>query len=104
MIFTILFTAELVFNMVSHWFKRFFENGYNIIDLIAISFSLAALGPLNVNFSVLRLIRACRVIRVFGRFKSLKAIISALAASLIPVVNAFVILMLLIAICKSPSY
>ena len=100
LILTLVFTAELLFNMYSHWFSLFFHSGYNVVDLIAITLSLIALGPLNINFSVLRLIRACRVVRIFGRFKSLKAIISALAASLIPVLNAFVILLLLMAICE----
>ena len=102
LILTLLFTAELVFNMYSHWFLLFFKNGYNFIDLISISLSIVALFPqvLNVNFSVLRLVRACRVVRIFGRFKSLQAIIAALGASLVPVLNAFVILLLLMAICE----
>ncbi len=74
-------------------------SGYNLVDVVSVTLSLIALGPLDVNFAVLRLIRACRVVRLFGRFKSIRGIISALAASIVPVINAFVIMFLIVAIC-----
>ena len=42
--------------------------------------------------SVFRLLRAFRIIRIFGRLRSIRSIINALAASLIPVMNAFFIM------------
>ena len=50
--------------------------------------------------SVVRLMRAFRVIRLFGRFKSLKKTVSALLSSLIPVTNAFIIIFVISSICK----
>jgi hypothetical protein len=49
----------------------------------------------------------CRVIRLFGRIKALKNILTALTASIVPVLNAFLIMLVIAAICEfsaaSPS-
>ncbi len=36
---------------------------YNVVDTVIIALSLAALGPLNLPISVMRIIRAFRVVR-----------------------------------------
>jgi hypothetical protein len=41
-----------------------------------------------------------RVVRLFGRIKSLKKIISALSASVVPVLNAFLVLLVVACICE----
>ena len=97
---TCLFTAELMLNMYAHWFRLFFTSYYNLVDLVIISLSLAALGPINLPISVLRVIRAFRVIRIFGRLSALRNIVAALSASLIPVLNSFLIVLLFISICE----
>jgi len=43
----------------------------------------------------LRILRAFRVMRLFGRLQSLRQIIAALTQSIIPVLNAFLIMMLI---------
>ncbi len=50
--------------------------------------------------SVIRLIRSFRVVRLLSRFKALREIISALLESIIPVANAFTILLLIISVCE----
>ena len=50
--------------------------------------------------SVIRLIRSFRVIRLMSHIKSLRGIIDALFDSIIPVSNAFTILLLIISVCK----
>ena len=58
---------------------------------------LAAGAPI----AVLRLSRAFRVIRLFGRLRALKKIVSALSASIVPMLNAFLILFVVLSICMS---
>ncbi len=48
------------------------------------------------GISVLRLMRTLRVLRLFNKLRSLRTLINALAASLFPVLNAFVIVMLIL--------
>lgn len=50
--------------------------------------------------NVLRLIRVFKMMRLFTKLKSLRMLINALAASVIPVINSFMILMLITSICK----
>jgi hypothetical protein len=40
------------------------------------------------------------VIRLFGRIKALKNILTALTASIIPVINAFLIMLVIAAFCE----
>ena len=101
-VLTCLFTAELLLNMYAHWFRAFFSSSYNLFDLIVISLSLVALGPINLPISVLRVIRAFRVIRIVGRLAALRNIVAALTKSIIPVCNAFIIVLLFISICEKP--
>ena len=90
--FTSAFTIELVINMYGHLFWDFFTDGWSIFDLCIVSISLLSLfSPALASISVFRLMRAFRVVRIFGRLKSLRSIINALTASIVPVINAFVI-------------
>ncbi len=99
--FTCVFTAELLLNAYAHWLTPFASNPYNLIDCLVISLSLVSLGPLDIPVSILRVVRAFRVIRIFGRLSALKNIINALSASLIPVFNAFLLVILFMSICSS---
>ena len=97
---TIIFTAELLVNLYAHWFTPFFSNTASLIDLVVVSLSLAALGPLNMPVSVLRMARAVRVVRLFNRLRAFKKIVGAITGSIVPVLNAVVLLLLVLAICE----
>jgi hypothetical protein len=99
---TAIFTAELLVNMYAHWFKTFFSNTSNLIDLAVVALSLASLGPLSMPISVLRMARAVRVVRLFSRLRAFKNIVSALTGSIVPVLNAFVLLMIVVTVCQLP--
>ncbi len=99
--FTSIFTVELLINMFANWFKRFVLDGWNQLDFIVVSLSLVALGPVSMPINVIRVMRAFRVIRLFGRLKSLKNIVGALTSSILPVMNAFLILLIVASICES---
>jgi hypothetical protein len=74
-----------------------------MFDLFVVAMSLIALGPIDMPISILRLMRAFRIVRIFGRIKALRNIITALTTSILPVLNAFVILLVIASICGWPS-
>jgi len=90
--FTSIFAADLLVNAYSFWMWDFLTSGWHLFDTFVVLMSLIALGPIRIPVSIIRLMRAFRVVRLFGRIKSLKNIISALSASIEPVLNAFFIL------------
>ena len=102
--FTSVFTMELLINMYAHWMRPFFANLWNAFDVVVIFLSLVALGPINMPISVLRLVRAFRVIRLFGHMSSLKRILTALSASIVPELNALLIFFIVASICSYYIY
>ncbi len=95
--FTFVFLAELLTNAFSHTFREFITNGWSLFDTAVVIMSLIVLGPLNFPMSMLR---ALRVVRLFGRLKSSKKILSALSVSLIPMCNAFFIMLIVAMMCE----
>jgi hypothetical protein len=96
--FTAIFTVELLTNMCAHWFKQFVTNSWSVFDAFVVLVSLIALGPLDFPVSILR---ALRVVRLFGRLKASKKILAALSVSLVPMCNAFFIMLIVAMICES---
>ena len=101
--FTVIFTVELATNAFAHWFHPFVRNGWNAFDCIVVTLSLVALGPLNFPMNVLRSLRAFRVVRLFGRMGALRDIVSSLTAAISPVLNAFLIMLIVGSICEDQS-
>ena len=68
--FTYIFTVELVVNLLANWFWAFFLNGWSVFDLIVVCISLTSLvlGDMP-GVNTLRLMRAFRVMRLFGRLQ-----------------------------------
>ncbi len=99
-LFTALFTAELAINAYAHWFRSFALDGWNMFDSIVVSLSLVALGPIDMPINVLRSLRAFRVVRLFGRMGALRDIIASLTAAIVPVLNAFLIMLIVSSICE----
>jgi hypothetical protein len=97
-IFTALFSVELLLNFLSQSIREFFSNAWSIFDSIVVFMSLVVLGPLDFPISILR---ALRVVRLFGRLESSKKILAALSVSLIPMCNAFFIMLIVAMICES---
>lgn len=74
----IIFIIELAIKfMAYHW--RFFLNGWNIFDLIVVSFSLL---PQTGELSVLRALRIVRVMRVMSVVPQMRQVIQALIDAL----------------------
>ena len=98
--FTAVFTAELLVNLFAHWLRPFLANPWSLLDAFIVLMSLVALGHANIPVTVLRLMRAFRVVRLFGRLHALRKIITALSASIVPMMNAFLILFIIASICE----
>jgi hypothetical protein len=88
-------------NMFSHWFLPFASDGWNQLDVVVVSLSLMALGPVTMPANVMRVVRALRVVRLFGRMQSLRNILGALSKSILPVSNALLVLFIVASICES---
>ncbi len=102
-ILTSLFVLELGINLYAHWFCEFFSTWMNIWDAVIVMLSVASLGPLQLAMPVtilrfFRVVRILRVLKIFSRLPELKRIISALSHSLIPMLNAFLIVLVVMAI------
>jgi hypothetical protein len=102
--FTAYFAVELVVNIYAHWFTLFAYNGWNHLDVFIVLMSLVDLGPMDVPNWFVQLMRAFRVIRLFGRIHALKKMIAAVTASIFPMMNAFIILMVVLSICEFASH
>ena len=90
---------ELVLNLWGSWFVPFWKSGWNVFDFFVVTVGVLSLlrmidGPL----SLLRMLRAFRVFRLFKRIKSLNKIIVSLARAVPGVAQAFVIMMIFMAI------
>ena len=100
MLFTVAFAFELVFNAFANWFTPFLKNGWNWLDAVIVLMSLIVSGVSNIPDWLVKLMRAFRVIRLFGRVQALKKMITAVTASIVPMMNAFVILLIVLGICE----
>ena len=100
--FTVVFACELGMNALGHWFRPFVRSYWNLIDVIVVLLSLASLSQSYLNVNVVRMLRAVRVVRLFGKVEALKRVVAALSASVVPMANAFVILFIMISICTPP--
>ena len=99
--FTGVFTVELIFNMYAHLWWEFVSDGWCMFDFVVVSVSLLSALSDNVPdlpITVFRLMRTFRVLRLFGRLESIRAIINALSASILPVLNAFFIMFIVLAL------
>jgi hypothetical protein len=102
--FTVVFACELALNALGHWFRPFVRSYWNLIDVIVVLLSLASLSQSYLNVNVVRMLRAVRVVRLFGKVEALKRVVAALSASVVPMANAFIILFIMISICMRPPY
>jgi hypothetical protein len=97
MSFTFVFTVELLINLFSQSIRKFISNPWSIFDTVVVSMSIIVLGPLDFPISMLR---ALRVVRLFGRLQSSKKLLAALSVSLIPMCNAFFIMLIVAMMCE----
>jgi hypothetical protein len=99
-VFTVIFTVELAINAFAHWFRPFITDMWSQLDALVVALSILPLLVPDQNTGIVRILRAFRILRLFRRVPSLRKIITALTMALLPVVNVFCILFLLLGICE----
>lgn len=101
-VFTVLFVLELLLNLFVHWLRPFFQEWWNIFDFVVVSVSVISLFTSSIGSATamrsIRLMRAFRVLRLFGRLQELRNIVEALGRSLVPVASAFTIVTLVLCV------
>ncbi len=97
--FNTVFAAELAVNLFANWLHRFLENKWNWLDSVIVLMSFIDYGPFDIPDWLVRLMRAVRIVRLFGRVKELRKLFYAIVSSLFPMMNAFVILIIVLSIC-----
>jgi hypothetical protein len=100
LLFTAIFTIELAINALAHWFRPFVTDVWSQVDAFVVVMSIVSLLIPAQNTGIVRILRAFRILRLFRRVPSLRKIITALTMALLPVLNVFCILFLLMGICK----
>ncbi len=98
--FTAIFALELCVNIFANWPQKFVRSGWNWLDLFVVVMSIVDFGPFDIPNWLVRLMRAFRIVRLFGRVQELTKMFSAITASLFPMMNAFVILIIVLSICE----
>ena len=101
--FTIAFTAELVINALANWFVAFLSF-WSLLDVFIVALSLFSVVATNQSAGTVRILRAFRILRLFGKVRSLRKIVSALTKSIVPVSNVFLIMFLLISFGRHPAF
>ena len=75
MAFTFIFLLELLINLTAHWLWPFWRDGWSVFDFVIVTVSLVSLKFDSVpGLSTLRLMRAFRVLRLFGRLSDLRQV------------------------------
>ena len=94
-LFLIIFTVELVLNLYGHWMSGFLNNGWSCFDFVVVVMGMIASFMTHSQSYValiFRLFLSFWVLCLFGRLKSIRHIVDALSASILPVMNAFFIM------------
>lgn len=91
--FNIVFAMELAINMFGFWMRPFFRSAWNIFDFVVVMIGVLDLvrAPLPGPLKLVRMLRAFRVFRLFGRVESLKKIIVMIHRALPGVASAFML-------------
>ena len=80
------------------------EDLQNWLDVFVVGMSILDLAYNAVPSWLVRLMRALRVVRLFGRISELRKMITAVSASIFAMLNAFVILVIMLCICACSSF
>ncbi|XP_019744421.1 sodium channel, voltage-gated, type I-like, alpha isoform X2 [Hippocampus comes] len=97
MVFTSIFTAEMVFKLIAMDPYYYFQEGWNIFDGIIVSLSLMELGLSNVvGMSVLRSFRLLRVFKLAKSWPTLNTLIKIIGNSVGALGNLTLVLAIIV--------
>jgi hypothetical protein len=101
-VMTAFFTVELIVTFVGHFGMLFFQDAWRIFDTIVVAVSYIGLSGMDMPaVKSIRALRVLRAVRLLKKSKSLKPIVDALFASILPVCNSMLLLALITAIYAS---
>jgi len=82
-------------NLFVNWKDEFVNDRSNFMDVLIVFVSLLAIPLQNVSgLSNVRIIRILRTVRVFHKIESMRLILTALSAAVVPVASAFFLMFL----------
>jgi voltage-gated sodium channel len=85
--------VELLVSFTAHAFFLFFKDAWRIFDSFIVAVGiLAAVGAKIPAVNAIRAVRVLRALRLLKKSKTLKPIVEALFASVMPVLNSMVLL------------
>lgn len=90
-----IFVVEILMRCYAHGWQ-FFKSGWNVFDYIVVVLSLMPYGQI---FSVLRTIRALRVLRLISSIPAMRKAVEALLYSLPGVASAGALLLVVLYVC-----
>ena len=90
---SIVFSCELFINLFANWWRRFLNNRWDLFDLFVVPICwVGVLAPSVPGMNLIRFLRVFRVIKLFRWNKSLGQLVTALGASVLPLINSLAIL------------
>ena len=96
-------------NAYANWLHDFVNNPWALFDTIVVTLSVLSLGPFQtvIPVSALRFFRVIRfllVLKILGKASSLKRIVAALGNAIFPMLNAFMIVIMVLSMCESSAH
>ncbi len=82
--FTVVFTADLLVNMLSNSIWIFLSRGWNLLDTLIIALSIASLVVETGSVNAFRTVRAVRAVRLLSGLTRLREIVDAILSSVRP--------------------
>ncbi len=99
LVFTAIFTVELLVNLFATLVQEFFGDPWNYFDTVVVSVGLVSIVvPDMPGGDILKLMRTFRVFRLFKRIPSLKHLVQSLLKSIPAMANAYVLMTILTSI------
>ena len=95
-IFTWIFTVELIVTFIAHAFLLFFQDSWRLFDTTIVVVSHISLSGADLPaVNSIRAVRVLRAVCLLKKSKSLRPIVDALFSSILPVLNSMVLLALI---------
>jgi len=106
-VYTGVYTLELFFNLFANW-RTFNTSWWNFIDTLVVILSVTlmildivnppATGEGGFPATTIRLVRVFKVVRIFGRLRKLNEILTAIAATIMPVFHSCILVGVIVSI------
>ena len=75
-----------------------------MVDFAVVGLSLVGLAPLGLPVGMILATRAIRVVLLFRKLQSLRKLLTALSYSVLPMMNAFVIIFVIASVCACARF